>query len=175
LCVRVANGTVLQCSVELPQASWSVQDLNFCTTFKVLPLPFYDAILGMDWLEQLSPMTVDWKHKWLSIPYAGSTVILQGCTPLVPVGTVLEIHHLPTASTTPAQLYSVEDLQLPDSVMRLLRSFHDVFQPPSTLPPARSCDHAIPLFEGARPINIRPYRFSPAMKDEIESQVAEML
>jgi hypothetical protein len=59
--------------------------------------------------------------------------------------------------------------------MRLLRSFHDVFQPPSTLPPARSCDHAIPLFEGARPINIRPYRFSPAMKDEIESQVAEML
>jgi hypothetical protein len=142
LSVRVANGTVLQCSMELPQASWSVQDLNFCTTFKVLPLPFYDAILGMDWLEQLSPMTVDWKHKWLSIPYAGSTVILQGCNPLVPVGTVLEIHHLPTASTTPAQMYSVEDLQLPDSMMCLLRSFHDVFQPPS---PCLRLTHVIML------------------------------
>ena len=93
----------------------------------------------------------------------------------MPVGTVLEIHHLPTVSTTPAQLYSVDDLQLPDSVMRLLRNFQDVFQPPSALPPTRSCDHAIPLIEGARPVNIRPYRFSPAIKDEIESQVAEML
>jgi hypothetical protein len=169
LSVRVANGTVLQCSMELPQASWSVQDLSFCTTFKLIHLPFYDAILGMDWLEQLSPMTVDWKHKWLSIPYAGSTVILEGCNPLVPVGTVLEIQRLLPVSTDPAQLHSVEDLQLPEAVMRLLRSFQDVFQPPSALPPTQSCDHAIPLIEGARPVNIRPYRFSPAMKDEMES------
>jgi hypothetical protein len=91
LSVRVANGNVLLCSVELPNAEWSVQGVTFSSTFKVLPLPFYDIILGMDWLENLSPMTVDWKHKWLSVPLAGSTVLLQGCHPLVPVGTLLEV------------------------------------------------------------------------------------
>jgi hypothetical protein len=43
------------------------------------------------------------------------------------------------------------------------------------LPPDRSCNHSIPLIQGAQPVNIRPYRFSPAMKDEIEAQVREML
>lgn len=47
LFVNVANGNVLLCSVELPNAQWLVQDMNFCSTFKVLPLPFYDIILGM--------------------------------------------------------------------------------------------------------------------------------
>jgi hypothetical protein len=28
---------------------------------------------------------------------------------------------------------------------------------------------------GAQPVNIRPYRYSPAQKDEIESQLSEML
>ena len=35
---------------------------------KILPLGTYDAILGMDWLEQHSPMTVDWKSKVIQIP-----------------------------------------------------------------------------------------------------------
>ena len=42
-------------------------------------------------------------------------------------------------------------------------------------PPKRSCDQEIPLVEGARPISVRPYRYPPALKDEIESQVDTML
>lgn len=175
LSVRVANGTVLQCALELPTVVWSVQDLSFTSTFKILPLPFYDAILGMDWFEKLSLMTVDWKHKWLSIPYNDSIVILQGCQPLVPTGTVLEIKKVPPAVEDYAHLCSAEESQLSEPVALLLRKFQHVFQPPSTLPPTRPCDHTIPLIEGARPVNIRPYRLSPAMKDEVESQVADML
>jgi len=43
------------------------------------------------------------------------------------------------------------------------------------LPPERSCDHAIPLVSGAKAVSIRPYRYPPALKDEIERQVADML
>lgn len=43
------------------------------------------------------------------------------------------------------------------------------------LPPQRKFDHAIPLMPGAQPVNIRPYKYRPAQKDEIECQVAEML
>ena len=33
----------------------------------------------------------------------------------------------------------------------------------------------IPLLPGARPVQMRPYRYAPALKTEIENQVAEML
>lgn len=48
---------------------------------KVLPLQCYDIILGMDWLEQHSPMVVDWKKKLLSFDYQGEKVVLQGILP----------------------------------------------------------------------------------------------
>jgi hypothetical protein len=64
---------------------------------------------------------------------------------------------------------------LPAPVVQLLHNYESLFQPLATLSPSRFCDHSIPLIEGARPVSIRPYRFSPTMKDEIESQVAEML
>ncbi|XP_066365248.1 uncharacterized protein [Miscanthus floridulus] len=46
---------------------------------------------------------------------------------------------------------------------------------PNTLPPQRPFDHHIKLLLGDPPVNIRPYRYSPAQKDEIEKQLSEML
>lgn len=57
----------------------------------------------------------------------------------------------------------------------LLDQHDDVFQAPTTLPPPRPFDHRIPLLRGAQPVNVRPYRYSPTQKDEIEKQLAEML
>lgn len=39
----------------------------------------------------------------------------------------------------------------------------------------QALDHDIPLIPGATPVSIRPYRYPPALKDEIERQVQEML
>jgi hypothetical protein len=64
---------------------------------------------------------------------------------------------------------------LPVPIQQLLSSFEHTFAEPTALPPSRSCDHSIPLINGAQPINVRPYRFSSVMKDEIEQQVQEML
>lgn len=60
-------------------------------------------------------------------------------------------------------------------VQPLLQEFAHVFSEPTGLPPKRMCDHHIPLVEGAKPVNLRPYRYKPALKDEIERQVSEML
>jgi hypothetical protein len=43
------------------------------------------------------------------------------------------------------------------------------------MPRVQDCDHQIPLLPGARPVQMRPYRYAPALKDEIEKQVSEML
>jgi hypothetical protein len=61
------------------------------------------------------------------------------------------------------------------TVFTILAQFHRVFAPPNSLPPVRACDHAIPLVPGATPVNIRPYRYPPSMKDEIDKHIAEML
>jgi hypothetical protein len=60
-------------------------------------------------------------------------------------------------------------------VQSLLVEFDDLFQAPDSLPPSRQCNHAISLVPGSQPFYIRPYRYPPALKDEIERQVQEML
>jgi hypothetical protein len=48
-----------------------VQDIGFQATMKVLPLPYNDVILGIDWLELYSPMTIDWLNKWMVVDING--------------------------------------------------------------------------------------------------------
>nr|ACN27032.1 unknown [Zea mays] len=56
--VQVANGARLQCSAHCPATAWSVQEFTFSTDFKILDVFSYDAILGIDWLSQFSPMHI---------------------------------------------------------------------------------------------------------------------
>lgn len=76
--VRIVDGSVIPCTHEVVNCSWSAQGVLFTTSFKILPLQCYDAILGMEWLEHFSPMQIQWKEKWLSFPYQGNQVKLQG-------------------------------------------------------------------------------------------------
>lgn len=60
-------------------------------------------------------------------------------------------------------------------VQKVLQDYATVFDEPTGLPPSRPYDHTIPLIHGAQPMNVRPYRYTPAQKDEIESQVQDIL
>lgn len=64
---------------------------------------------------------------------------------------------------------------LPPQTAALIKEFSHLFEEPTSLPPKRSDDHQIPLVPGAQPVQIRPYRYSPAQKDEIEQQLQTML
>ena len=128
-------------------------------------------ILGMDWLQLFSPMKVDWLHRWLLIPYKGTTVRLQGTPLLEDFGNDELLVHICSITSQPPATES----QLPPAIGALLTEFPSVICPPDQLPPKRDCDHEIPLIEGARPVTVRPYRYPPALKDEIESQVDSML
>jgi hypothetical protein len=166
--VQIANGGFLQCSGLFKRLQWSVQELSFSSDMKILPLGHFDMILGMDWLEEFSPMQVHWKLKWMAIPYNGSTELLQGITPSWPHDMVVHV-----CSISPSSDESKPEIH-PD-VAVILEEFAMVFEPPSSLPPERSCDHVIPLVAGAKPVQIRQYRYPPALKNEIEKQVADML
>jgi hypothetical protein len=81
--------------------------------------------------------------------------------------TVVELHLV--------QQKSMEAADVPVPVQELLDSFPEVFAAPTTLPLWRACDHKIPLLDRARPVRIRPYRYSPELKSEIERQIQAML
>jgi hypothetical protein len=74
--IRIADGHVMRCSTVVPGAIWTIHQFQFQHDLKVLPIPQYDIILGMDWLQLFSPMKVDWNAHWLTIPYKGHSVTL---------------------------------------------------------------------------------------------------
>jgi len=154
---------------------------------RILDLGAYDAVLGMDWLQICGQMTVDWTLKTMEFIQDGKPVYLQGTVTkqqeklqelsseqlhkwlagndvwaMAILDTILDSAGERTSTLSP-------DLQA------LLSEYKDVFRAPNSLPPHRQLDHAISLEPDARPINVRPYRYSPLQKDEIERQVKEML
>jgi len=64
---------------------------------------------------------------------------------------------------------------IPPSIQNIIQQYSELFHEPSSLPPPREFDHSIPLLPGAQPVNVRPYKYAPHQKTEIEKQVDEML
>lgn len=182
--VRIADGGILHCNKEIVDCLWLVQGESFLTSLKVLPLGNYDVILGMDWLEQHSPMKVDWRAKTLQFHYNQKEICLKGVTANTQTCKTLSatqvqglVHR--SAVLQVVELCSVElaikDSDIPAEVSQLLLEFAPIFEEPKGLPPIRAFDHSIPLLPEAKPVNLCRYRYNPAQKDEIERQVAEML
>jgi hypothetical protein len=104
----------------------------------------------------------------MAIPYDNSTAFLQGLVPSFSEELVVHVCSLTEVETSQTNA-------LPKEIVVLLDEFVVTFEAPAALPPERQCDHVIPLVPGATPVHIRPYRYPPSLKDEIEKQVAEML
>lgn len=124
----------------------------------------------MDWLTSFSPMYINWQQQWLVIPYQGVSVLLQGANNVVPDGTVIQL-----CIATDTELTLSQSLEIHPEIQPVLDEFSALFSIPVDLPPPRACDHTIPLIAGASPVVMTPYRYAPALKDEIERQLSEML
>ncbi|KAK1607032.1 hypothetical protein QYE76_030705 [Lolium multiflorum] len=183
--VKLANGQFLQCTEMVPELSWWCQGETFTTNMRVLELGAYDAILGMDWLKMHSPMVTDWENHCLAFPYQGKFVKLKGIAAPAK-GTIRELpveqlvkwykgNEVWAMAIVQPNMDSETKQQVIPAVQAVIDKYPDVFLNPTELPPEREYDHAIPLKPEAAPFNARPYRYSPAHKDEIEKQVKSML
>lgn len=184
--VKIADGSFMTSNQQVHQLEWWTQGTMFRTDMRVLELGGYDAILGMDWLGEHSPMVCDWKGRKLVVPHEGKDVCLQGIT----TDTQHELQEISVtqyckwskgndiwavALVKPISEPEQHAIPQPPEIQVVLDQFSDVFQTPTTLPQSREYDHTVPLLPNATPVNSRPYRYSPLHKDEIERQVAEML
>lgn len=167
--VSIAGGGLLHSAGILQHAALFIDDYSFTANLKVLPLVHFDVILGMDWLEEHSPMHVHWKYKWLQFQSGDSHITLQGLSPSCSDTLLLQVcFAIPESDGT--QLSA-----MPKELQSLLQQFQHLFDPPVGLPPPRACNHVIPLLPGSKPVAVRPYRYPPKLKDELEKQVVDML
>ncbi|XP_073360723.1 uncharacterized protein [Aegilops tauschii subsp. strangulata] len=166
--VKVANGRVVPCNKQLLKGLWSFAGHEFTSTFKVFPLGSYDGILGLDWLAAHSPMQVDWAAHWQSFHLEDKMITLLGQDAAPQMFAMVELSAL-LATKNP----SLTDV--PPEVQEILQRFAPVFEAPTGLPPRRKYDHTIPLVPRAQPVYNRPYIIAPALKDEMEKQVKDML
>jgi hypothetical protein len=171
--VQVANGQILKCEHYLLAANWVMSGVQFSADLKFLPLPSFDLVVGMDWFTQYSPMKIDWANKWITIQYQGHSVRMQDVLSFHP-GARLELMLISDTEQCQVSIEPVGTHTDPRLVTILLQ-FAELFSEPVGLPPNRQCDHAIPLIDGAQPCNVKPYRYPPLLKDEIEKQVKDML
>jgi hypothetical protein len=129
---------------------------QFMSDFIFLPLASVDLVVDMDWLYHYSPMHIDWYHKWITIPYQGNYVSLQGMMSTLPVGAVIELWLFSDSQATTSDQ---QQITANDRVQAVLSQFTEVFDDPIGLPPTRQCDHAIPLLPGANPFSKCHTRF----------------
>jgi hypothetical protein len=131
--------------------------------------------MGYEWLEKFNPMKVHWGVKWMAIPYGSSTVVVQGLLSELHAGQVLQVYQLQGQDSEAQSAVELDNSGLLPKIADLLQNYADVFATKVEFPPPRSCSHSIPLVPGARPVNVKPYRYALVLKDEIKKQVHEML
>ncbi|CAN0860162.1 Transposon Tf2-6 polyprotein [Linum grandiflorum] len=181
--VRVANGEALLSKAICKGFTWTMQNRIFNFDVRILHME-NDMVLGFDWLRTISPVEMDFEQLSMVIKWKGETLKLQGLSRKghCKVMTSKEFQKLITQPETPILLGQLQQLKgemmeegVPDFLAKVVEDYTDVFKVPTGLPPSRNCDHGIPLNTEQKVVNLRPYRYSPAQKDEIERLVKEML
>jgi hypothetical protein len=121
-------------------------------------------------------MKIHWAAKWLSIPYEVGTIMIQGIISELNEGAIVQICQLSEEDLhLDTNDESVSNQVVSPEIQLLLTVYAYIFATKVQYPPPRSCNHSIPLIPGVRPISVRPYRYASTLKDEIESQVKDML
>lgn len=163
----------------------------FYTDFYAIPLGGCEAVLGLQWMQELGKIELDVKNLVMEFTYGGKRHVLRGSTlPRIKTPT---LKHMQKHITSNVQLAMIQPLQLtmsefyalqlegektslPADMTQLLGSYADVFETPKDLPPFRPVhDHQIHLKPGAIPVNKRPYRYPMLQKDVIETMTQELL
>lgn len=160
--VIVANGDRVACTGLVRDVTLHIGDQFLTINCYSIPLDCYDMMLGVSFLCTLGPILWDFDDLCMAFWRHGNRVPWNG------IGS--ERWDIPPT----ARLHAINKSDQP-LIDQLLESFHDVFQPPTGLPPARLCDHRIHLLPNTPPVVIHPYRYPQLQKDELEAQCAQML
>lgn len=183
--VKVGGGRIIKSSGKCVDIPLEVQGIEFVEDYYLFDLGDLDLVLGFSWLAGLGETRANWRDLRISWQIGRTWVSLYGdpdlCRGQISMRSMERVIKY-TGTAYLLELASLfeskkqeEQTALQPAIQRLLDQYQGVFQTPQLLPPVRNREHAITLQEGSSPVNIRPYRYSFAQKNEIEKLVREML
>ncbi|XP_010276476.1 PREDICTED: uncharacterized protein LOC104611204 [Nelumbo nucifera] len=177
--VMVANREKIECVGQCRALTLTIQGHPITADYYVLPVAACQLVLGVQWLETLGPIEMDYKQLTLAFKKGGVSCTFQGvgranikaltdkeCNGLQGTGFLFQI--VPSNCISQPSCY-------PPEMDHILTEFSHVFEPPTNLPPKRPHDHQIPLLPDKGPVSVRPYRYPYYQKTEIEEMVKELL
>jgi hypothetical protein len=151
-----ADGGLMVFDKVVPKLQWCCQGYTYCRDTKVMQLPMYDIILGVDWLEDQGPMWIDWKGKCMKFDSTGIVVTLTGvkdiatqCLEVSDKGLkgLLKknaISHWVELHQENQSLFMVSEVvaaSTPHLIKGVLDRFKDLFVEPQSMTPRRVIDH----------------------------------
>ncbi|OIT26263.1 putative mitochondrial protein [Nicotiana attenuata] len=156
---------------------------EFQFPMRVLHLGGYDMVLGMNWLDQFTPVILNTIPLSVTFLKEGKIITLKGNADNAEVWSDVEENTAKLlqqgSSCCLVQLYDLSkqtpEEKVPAPVLELLQKYAVIFEEPMALPPKRSCEHTITLMPDAHPFSLRPYRYSHDQKNAIEQMITEML
>lgn len=178
--VMVANREKIECTGQCRGLTLTIQGYSVTADYYILPVAACQLVLGVQWLETLGPIKMDYKQLTMNFKVEGTSQTFQGLrrTSIEALsdkesnglqGTGLFFQIIPSTTS------SSQPKSYPSEIGQLLAKFSHVFESPTSLPPRRSHDHQIPLQPSAGPVSVRPYRYPYYQKTEIEKMVKELL
>jgi hypothetical protein len=161
--IAIAGGGHLLSDAMIPDTLYFVQGHQFESTFHVLPLQTYDVILGIDWMYQFSPITLDLPLRLLTVCKDGKKITLtdhnQPTTNFLVetaemskllaksvLGYIIQIHEMESTTDSDAPT-------CPEELQPLLKQFASLFTEPK----------------------LRPYRVPHMQKGAMEEIILKML
>ncbi|MCH87636.1 hypothetical protein A2U01_0008513 [Trifolium medium] len=169
--VLVGNGQMLSAEGLIQQLPLHIQGQEVKVPVYLLQISGADVILGSTWLATLGPHVADYAALTLKFFQNGQFITLQGegnveASP-AQLNHFRRLHHTDAIEECFAIQWLKQDV--PEDVLAdlpiniepemaiLLHTYASVFKIPTTLPPQRDQDHAIPLQPDSGPIKVRPY------------------
>ncbi|KAH9679153.1 hypothetical protein KPL71_026005 [Citrus sinensis] len=166
------------------------QGYVFTLDLFVLPIEGPDVVLGIQWLQRLGRVSHQYAAMTMDFYWDGTPVSLRGNVTNSPSLITFNQFQALMHSTTVQNLFELQQLHsdqdggpgdlelsisLPSPISHLLHKFHNLFHPPTGLPPHRFINHRIHLLSNTNPVNVRPYRYPHFQKTEMEKLIREML
>lgn len=75
--ITLADGTTLSCSQKIVGMNWSMGGVNFTSNFHAITLGGYDLVLGVQWLQQVSPIWFDFNKGEVQLRWKNERVYLK--------------------------------------------------------------------------------------------------
>jgi hypothetical protein len=154
--------------------------MNTRDELNILPLGFYDCIIGMDWLDQHHAI-LDYRNKEFTfLDEEGNPRKVQEIPRAVAI-TEISALQLNKCYRKGCQLFSSHMEKAPkDKVSNIeyhvvIKYFEDVFKEVPGLPLKKDIDFSINLMLGVAPVSKQPYRMSTPELKELQLQLEELL